>query len=293
MEAVNCKLWTALITPMTEDNRVDLKGLNKLLQRQVDAGNGVLLLGSTGEALNLDLYEQKEILEYIMSLRLDIPYMVGVGGINQKATTHWVEYLESLPIQCYLMVTPLYSKPGAKGQYEWFKGLLDIVTRPAMLYNIPSRTGISLSLEAIRDLQEHPMFWAIKEASGSTTEFTNYKKAAPSAQVFSGDDAMLPQYAPLGASGLVSVCANVWPMETKKYVELALKNELGDAKLWESATRALFCASNPIPVKALMQKLELISSKVLRPPLSHLDLKEESVLLSAHESIQKWWQQFI
>ena len=159
-------LWTAVITPMHGDGTVDYDSLGKVLDQQVQANNGILILGSTGEALNLDLYERQKILDFLKERKPDAPVMCGVGGSNLDEQIKWIEHLETLPIDAYLLVVPLYAKPGDEGQYQWFKTLMDKSTRPCMLYNVPSRTGKPMSFTAVEKLNTHKNFWAIKEASG-------------------------------------------------------------------------------------------------------------------------------
>ena len=282
------KLWTALITPMDQNGDVHYGDLEKLVRAQEEARNGLLVLGSTGESLNLDLEEKKKIVEFVVSLKPNVPIMVGVGGVNLRTTSAWVEYLEEQKIDAYLMVTPLYAKPGPIGQKEWFKTLMDKVSRPVMLYNIPGRTGIELYPETLRGLVSHPRLWALKEASGSKEKFAEYVRIMGDKPVFSGDDPLLPNYAPLGAKGLVSVAGNVWPKQTNRYVQLTLNNELTDRITWQKAGKALFCASNPIPVKRLMNELGQIETPILRAPLDRRDLDDASQLLKENENIDYW-----
>ena len=283
-------LWTALVTPLTQSGEVDYPSLEKLLKQQEEIGNGLLILGSTGEALNLDEEERKKILSFTIGLELKVPLMCGVGGIHLESTLKWVHYLETLPLHAYLMVTPLYAKPGSIGQTHWFKTLLDASSRPTVLYNVPSRSGSSLSLEAIKTLKDHPHFWGIKEASGKVQDFKKYREAAPKSKIFSGDDAMMPAFTPHGVNGLISVASNVWPKATLRYVQKCLDGQLNqeESKLWEEATNLLFMASNPIPVKRLLHELSHISSPTLRAPLHEDDLKEISILKEANQRIQLW-----
>ncbi|WP_127716183.1 4-hydroxy-tetrahydrodipicolinate synthase [Halobacteriovorax sp. HLS] len=283
------KLWTAVITPMTSEGEVHYEDLTRVLRDQDEARNGLLILGSTGEALNLDMDESKKILEHTLSLGLKSPIMVGVGGINLKETKKWVNYLETLKVDAYLLVTPLYAKPGTQGQYHWFKELMDLSSRPCMLYNVPSRTGIKMSFEAVTMLKDHKNLWSIKEASGSTEDFSKYVQAAPKALVYSGDDALLSDFAPLGCKGLVSVASNVWPKQTNKYVEMALNSTLKEKSLWAECSNTLFIASNPIPVKALMAHDKQISTAVLREPLTDKDLSSIEELVSSHSKINEWY----
>ncbi|RZF20670.1 4-hydroxy-tetrahydrodipicolinate synthase [Halobacteriovorax vibrionivorans] len=283
-------LWTAVITPLHEDQTVDLDSLERILRAQEEAGNGILILGSTGEALNLNLEERKNILNFTIDLDLKVPLMCGVGGINLNETCEWVSYLDGLDIDAYLLVTPLYAKPGDEGQYHWFKTLMDVSNKPVMLYNVPSRAGIGLSLEAVKRLNGHRAFWAIKEASGSVEMFAKYVEAANGGRVYSGDDAMLPAFTPLGAKGLVSVAANPWPAETNKYVRDCLNGELNesDAQMWIEASNTMFVCSNPVPAKWLMKEQGQIETAVLRPPLSLKDMTKESIVKSANDKIKNW-----
>ena len=289
MDINNYPLWTAIITPMSENGSVDYEGLKNLLREQEQSNNALLVLGSTGEALNLNEEERKNILDVTLGLKLTVPLMIGVGGINIDETKSWIHYLNNLEnIHAYLLVTPLYAKPGDQGQFIWFKSLMDASLRPVMLYNVPSRTGTPLSHQAVSKLAHHPQFWAIKEASGSTKEFSHYRKDAPNARIYSGDDALLPDFAPLGACGLVSVASNVWPGQTHRYVQQNLQGTFKDRSLWESACKGLFVASNPIPTKFLLTKLGKIKYNILRPPLSHEDMVREDDILKENEKIIHW-----
>ena len=285
-------LWTAVITPMNADSSVNYDDLKKLIEEQDQAKNGLLILGSTGESLNLDLEEKKQILEYVISLKPNSPIMVGVGGVNLNTTKSWVEYLNGLNVDAYLMVTPLYAKPERHGQTSWFKALMDLSQRPVMLYNVPSRTGRNLDFDTVRDLKDHPKLWAIKEASGSASDFQQYREAAPKAKVYSGDDAMLPVFALHGASGLVSVASNAWPTETHAYTQACLNNSLNDQgkNLWEKCSNSLFIKSNPIPVKRLIADEGRISTSNLRLPLDHRDLEDGAVLAESSREIRNWYQ---
>ncbi|GAB4020896.1 MAG: 4-hydroxy-tetrahydrodipicolinate synthase [Bdellovibrio sp.] len=287
-------LWTAIVTPMNADGSLNFKDLEKLLREQKEAGNGVVLLGSTGESLNLSEKERRDLLTFALGLKLDIPTMVGVGGVHMEETTAWVEYLNSLKgIDCYLLVTPLYAKPGRRGQTAWFKKLMDTSTRPCMLYNVPSRTGKAMDHNTVVDLKDHKNFWAIKEASGSEAEFAKYRSEAPkNALLMSGDDALTPAFCRLGGNGLVSVASNIWPKETNLFVQKSLNKTLSkqEEQLWSECANALFIASNPIPAKVLLKELGRISSSTLKLPLTHLDLEDPAPLLSAHSKIQEWYK---
>lgn len=283
-------LWTALITPFTPGLKVDYSSLEKIVREQEAAGNALLVLGSTGEALNLDLETRKKIVQFVISLKPKTPIMVGVGGHQLSAQQAWTAWLETQSIDAYLMVTPIYAKPGDQGQFEWFKTLMDGVSKPVMLYNVPSRAGKALSYEAVRKLNTHPNFWGIKEASGSVAIMKDYLSAANGGLVYCGDDALLPEFVAAGAVGLVSVASNTWPQETNLYIHQNLNQKFDAKELWMNAANSLFVASNPIPAKALLATEGRINHNTMMPPLAAADLKDLSTVLQSSTKIRNWYQ---
>ncbi|MFZ4713342.1 MAG: 4-hydroxy-tetrahydrodipicolinate synthase [Bacteriovoracaceae bacterium] len=283
-------LWTAVVTPFHPDLKIDFVSFEKLLLEQEEAKNGVVILGSTGENLSFSDEEKIEIVNFVCDLELSIPIMVGIPGFYAPGAVKWLKHLNQMPVHAYLMVTPIYAKPNDLGQYEWFKELLDTATRPSMLYNVPSRSGIKLSVEAMKKLLGHKNFWAIKEASGSVDEFSNYKKNLPGISMYCGDDGLMPEFAKAGAVGLVSVASNAWAKETHLYTELCLKGTLKEDKMWKEAADSLFLCSNPVPVKGLMHTRGMIETPKSRPPLNSQDLKELPIILKHNQNITEWGQ---
>jgi len=283
------KLWTALVTPFNSDLSVDWDSLKSLIQEQVTAKNGLLILGSTGEALNIGLADRKKIVKFTIALNPTSPIMIGVGGHNLAETREWVSYLNTQKLDAYLMVTPLYSKPGDEGQYEWFKNLMDLAQTPVMLYNVPGRTGTALSLTAVKRLKNHKNFWAIKEASGSVENFREYIDIS-GAPVYCGDDGLMPEFALSGAAGLISVASNVWPLATHLYTDQCLNKTFDAKELWTNAANTMFISSNPVPAKAFLKFKNRISNNKMMPPLSENDLKDISEIERADQSIKDWYQ---
>jgi len=285
-------LWTALVTPFLDNNQIDFPSLKHLAIAQAQAGNGLLLLGSTGEGLALTRDEQISVVEFVCNLALNTPLMVAVGGSNLPEQISWIEHCNNLPIDSFLLGTPLYAKPGEIGQTLWFKALLDSAKFPCMLYNVPSRSGVEIPIDTLRQLQSHPNCWAMKEASGDLNKFLNYREQCPDIALYSGEDAMLPYLVPAGAQGLISVCANAWPQATQTYVQLCLAGQTNTLfPLWNKAVEALFCVANPIPVKILMQQQHNIQTSTLRPPLTALELTNTADLLDFDEKINQWLAQ--
>lgn len=265
-------LWTALITPLTETGELDLLSFKTLLRMQEAAGNGVLILGSTGEGSNLTIGQREQLVEFTCQQNLSVPIMVGVGGLDLQAQLAWIRYLELWPVSAYLLVTPIYAKPGAAGQAGWFNALMDAATRPCMLYNIPGRAGVPLVDGAIERVQSHPNCWAVKESGGNPARFAQLANDFPSLQWFSGDDDNFADHCALGAVGLVSVASNVWPQHVAGWVAKGLANKAFDSRLAEAAA-PLFSAPNPIPTKALLADKKVIRSATVQLPLSLEDLE--------------------
>jgi 4-hydroxy-tetrahydrodipicolinate synthase len=289
----DCPLWTALITPFHFDGSVDFDSLADIAKAQIQAGNGLLLLGSTGEGLALTSDEQLSIVEFICNLQntlsIKSPLMVAVGGYNLPEQLNWINRCNKLNIHSYLLGTPLYAKPGEVGQTAWFKALLDAAIFPCMLYNVPSRSGVEIPVGTVQSLQDHPNCWAMKEASGDLNKFLNYRQKCPNIDIYTGEDAMMPYLVPAGVKGLVSVCANIWPKATKTYVELCLAGQTQNMfPLWNNAVDAIFSVANPIAVKVLMHQQQTISTPTLRAPLTHSEITDNAALLAVDDQINQW-----
>jgi len=287
------KLFTAVITPLHLDGSVDFESFEALLREQEKAQNGVVILGSTGEGLNIKKSDALSILRFASSLKLSNAVMTGLPGSNLEETLSYLNELNSLPIDAYLVVTPLYAKPGEEGQYAWFKSILDRAGKPCMLYNVPGRTAVKMHPSAAQRLNHHPNFWALKEASGSLADFKKFKSVLPNQALYSGDDGLMNDFATLGACGLVSVASNVWPVETHRYVDACLEHKLSPEEdvMWKKACDALFYqAANPVPVKKLMYLKKKIKTPVLKAPLSHYDLSDHEKILAGHEAVTTWFQ---
>ncbi len=283
-------VWTAVITPMNADSSVDYESLGKVLREQEAASNGITLLGSTGEALNIDESERKQILEFTLAQNLSVPIMVGIGGINIHLQTDWIEHLnQQSGISSYLLVVPPYAKPGVHGQYEWFKTLLDLAKRPCVLYNVPNRTCKKLEFETVKKLVDHPNFWAIKEASGSLDDFKEFVQIAPNIHMLSGEDATLTEQCKLGCQGVISVVSNAWPVAAHEWAQQCVAGNLSDAEVWKQAVDAIFSASSPVPTKALLHDQGRIKTPEVRLPLSSQDMPDIEIVRQANTDIEAWF----
>lgn len=289
-------LWTALVTPMLLNGDVDFVALEKLAIQQASEGNGITLLGSTGEGLALTSSEQLAVVKCVCALSLNVPIMVSVGGYNLPNQLTWISQCNELAISAYLLTCPIYSKPGKVGLIQWFNALLNQSNHPCMIYNVPSRSGINIPVEVMKEIQSHKNCWAMKEASGDIDTFKSYAQHCPELAMYSGEDAMVPHLADAGIKGLVSVAANAWPAATHRYVEMALAGQHQTLlPVWDKAVEALFQVASPIPVKVLMHLTNMLNYPTLRAPLTELEITENpfalKALMAMDIEINQWLEQ--
>jgi 4-hydroxy-tetrahydrodipicolinate synthase len=284
MDVREISTWTAIVTPFLEDGSVDTASLERLVAEQSAAGNGLVVLGSTGEALACNEDEKLDILKAIMWMDREVPVVIGVGGFQLETQRSWIRKGNALGVDGFMLVTPLYAKPGAAGQVAWFEALMNEAEAPCMLYNIPGRAATPLHLDVVSQLGTHRHAWAIKEAGGTLASYRTYREAAQDQWVlYSGDDPLLPTFAPEGAAGVVSVAANIWPALTHQFTqwvcgassdELASDGAQSVIQTWGRLTESLFVTSNPVPAKVLLATQGRLSSATTRAPLS---TKEEAL----------------
>jgi len=291
---LNYPLWTALVTPFCSQGlRVDLDSLKVLLEHQQQARHGVVLFGSTGEGLLLSTAEKKQILETVSSWGLNIPIMVGVPNHYLDEALSWLDFCQSLPLAGYLIATPVYTKPGIIGQTAWFEALLNRAHHPVMLYHIPGRSGVPLYPAVLKNLSQHPRWVALKDSGGTLSYMMECQQVAPHIHIYCGDDDLLAGMVNQGAKGLVSVASNVWPIYAGNILDALLNKKLIDPSvwlLWWQACKALFTASNPIPVKALMHQIGLLAHPTVRLPLHADDFQDHDQLLLKHRQLEAIFQ---
>jgi len=278
-------LFTACVTPFNNNNEVDYDSLKNILIMQKNAGNGVILLGSTGEGLSLSDKERENIIKFACKQKLNTEIITGVPNYNIEKAIDWIKFCNKLDINGYLVAPPVYTKPGVEGQTLWFKKILDASDHPVIAYNVPGRVGVELYPEVVKNISNHPRLIAIKDSSDSIEYIVKYKIIAPHIEIYCGEDYLMPSMAVEGSIGLISVASNAWPKEIRKYVQSSLKSEKFKDKFWWECSKALFSASNPIPIKALLKDTNIIKSDYVRTPLSIKDLKSRQTLINYNNII--------
>ena len=284
-------IWTALITPFFEDGRIDFETLEQLVMTQSKAGNGLLLLGSTGEGLNIPLEQKKAIISFCTRLDIKVTLMVVLGGVLLEEQLHFMHHCDGEGVDAFLLVTPIYAKPKKEGQMAWFSHLMKATKTPCMLYNVPSRTGIHMDPEVPANIfATFPHYLGLKEASGNLDHVRAFKAAAPKSPLYCGDDNLIKEFVAEGAIGHISVASNVWPEKTYHYWKLCNLDPSKLLKEWASIVETLFHAPSPIPAKAIMKHKGQIPSAHVRLPLDINDLQPETLrtLIEADKTLQDW-----
>lgn len=249
---------TALVTPFLE-NQVNYPMLEQLLRRQMESGiQAIVLCGTTGEASTLTDAEKIEIFRRGKAFTGDGCTIL--AGTGSNCTAHAVNLsiaAQEMGVDALLVVSPYYNKATPEGLYAHYEAIARAVHIPIILYNVPSRTGVDIPVEVYRRLSRIPNIAGVKEASSDITKITKILSACgPRFCVWSGNDDMTLPVIALGGKGVISVTANVAPVQVQALASAALDGDLDTAASLQMRLQVLnelmFCAVNPIPVKAAM-----------------------------------------
>ncbi len=275
---------TALVTPLNE-NGIDYENFERLLNWQVDEGiNALVICGTSGEGSTLSDEEHRAALKFAYDVVGGrVPMIAGTGSNDTAYAIELTKFASEVGYDAMLVVTPYYNKATQNGLVKMFETIADASTKPVILYNVPSRTGVNIEPETYARLAEHPMITGIKEANGNIAKIVETKAlVGDKLDIWSGNDDQIVPILAAGGSGVISVLSNVLP---KKTVELCNKFFAGDVKgsmdmqcEMFDLIKALFCEVNPIPVKAAVAALGYCENYV-RLPLTPMEKQHEEVLL--------------
>jgi len=268
----------ALATPMksNSDHEVDLDTLRDMLRWHKKEGtDGIVILGTTGEASTLSSAEKDDIMRVTREeVGGVLPIIVGTGTVDTRATIEATRQAKNNGADAALVVTPYYVKPSQAGLLEHFTAIADAADLPLVLYNVPGRTGVDLSVETTVKLSHHPMIRGLKDATGDNNRVTPMRKIiGDDFRLYSGEDGMARDYVLKGGDGVISVTANVAPGTVSKVMAAAKANDAATAEAMDKPLSALhrdlFCEANPIPVKWALAKMGKTESGI-RLPLTTL-----------------------
>ena len=277
---------SAIIKPMNE-NGVDYENFKKLLNWQIDEGiDALVIAGTSGEGSTLTDEEHREVLKFAVEVVGGrVPVIAGTGSNDTAYAVDLTKFACEVGCDAMLVVTPYYNKATQKGLIKMFYEIADASTKPIILYNVPSRTGVNIEPATYAELAKHPMIQAIKEANGQIDKITETMAlCGDKLDLYSGNDDQIVPLMSVGGKGVISVLSNVLPKETSEMCHKFLNGDVkGAAEMqfkYFSLTKALFSEVNPIPVKAAMAKMGF-GENYLRLPLTPMEEENEAKLLTA------------
>ena len=277
-------VFPAMVTPFTDDDRIDIESLQADARRLEAAGvDGLVPVGSTGESATLTHDEHVEVIEAVAAAVEDVPVIAGTGSNNTAEALELSERAEAAGADALLLISPYYNKPEPEGMYDHFAAVADAVDLPQIVYNVPSRTGQNIQPDTTVALAEHENIRAYKAASGDLNQISEVVERTRDADfsVLSGDDGLTLPVLSIGGTGTISVVANLEPERTCAMVGAALDGDYAFARAIHhelgALIRQLFVETNPIPVKAAMA-MRGHTPPHIRLPLSELSAEHRDRL---------------
>ena len=266
----------AIITPFTETG-VNYPELGRIIDDQIAGGtDAIIITGTTGESATMTDAEHREAIRFaVEKVAGRIPVVAGTGSNETSYAIELSKYAEQVGADALLLVTPYYNKCTQNGLIAHYTAIADSVNIPAILYTVPSRTGVSIKTETYAALSKHPRIVAVKEASGDLSAILRLRAVVgDELAVYSGNDDQIVPILSLGGSGVISVLSNVAPKATHDICQNYFDGNVAEAARLQIAYAdlidALFCEVNPIPVKTAMRRLGYETGP-LRMPLSEME----------------------
>ena len=281
----------AIVTPMHADGSVNYEKLSQLIELQIQGGtSAITICGTTGESATLKDPEHIAVIAHcVKAVAGRIKVIAGTGSNETDHAVYLSQEAQKAGADGLLLVTPYYNKCSPKGLVRHYMTVADSVQIRAIVYNVPSRTGVSMGVDIYRQLSEHPLINGVKEASGNT-ELVLRTMAACGDDfiIWSGNDTQIVPLMAMGCKGVISVLANICPSATAELAGACLQGDYQKAAAMQirymELIDALFCEVNPIPVKTA---LNLMGMEVgpLRMPLCEMEDAAKARLSAAMEKI--------
>lgn len=275
---------TAIITPMKNDYTPDFEELERLVEFQISQGiDALVACGTTGEASSLDDSEHLAVISCVVNAaKKRVPVIAGAGSNDTRHAIKLSTSAQALGADALLHVTPYYNKTNQSGLISHFTAIADNVDIPIILYNVPSRTGMTISPSTYLELSKHKNIVATKEASGNISAIAKTASlCGDNLAIYSGNDDQIVPLLSLGGIGVISVLSNLMPKEThdicQKHFDGNFKDSLDLQLKLLNLIDALFIDVNPIPVKEAMNMFGYSAGKC-RLPLGELSAAHKDVL---------------
>jgi 4-hydroxy-tetrahydrodipicolinate synthase len=280
---------TALVTPF-ENGEVNFKKYGELIDMQIENGiDAIITCGTTGEGSALSDVEQ--VMEYcVKKVAGRVPVIAGTGSNDTEYGLQLSQAACKIGVDGLMMVTPYYNKTTQRGLINHYTYIADRVDRPIILYNVPSRTGMSINVDTAVELSKHRNIVAMKDATGDIGYTGDLlSRVDDNFNVYSGNDNMILPVLSLGGAGVISVISNIMPRETHELVDEFLKGNIQGAKKIQlemmSLINSLFIEVNPIPVKTALNLMGFDVGGVRKPLY---DMEEENIEILREELKKRW-----
>lgn len=281
----------ALITPFDENGEVNYSRLREILEFHViNHTDAIIVTGTTGEGSTLNDEEKISVIEFTVNIINNrIPVIAGTGSNDTRHAAEFSKRVEKLGVDGLLVVTPYYNKGNENGIYEHYKTLAEGVKIPVILYNVPSRTGVNLSIQLLKRLAQIENITALKEASGNISYVAEVAREVPELDIYSGNDDMVVPVLSLGGKGVISVSANIIPDISHDITVSFLKGDVKKARelqlKYNDLVNALFLETNPAPIKEAMNFLgyEVGNCRLPLGVMEEANRRKLTDILIAHE----------
>ena len=281
---------SAVVTPMNA-NGIDYPAFERMLKWQVEAGiDGLVICGTTGESSTLTDEEHRAVLQFAMdTVGGRVPMIAGTGSNDTAYAVDMTKFACEIGYDAVLLVSPYYNKTTQRGLVAHFSAIADASTKPVILYNVPSRTGVNIEPATYAKLADHPMIAAIKEAGGNISKIVETAAlVGDKLDIYSGNDDQIVPILACGGKGVISVLSNVVPAETSLMCKKFLGGDVAGAmelqKKYLPLINALFCEVNPIPAKAAAAAMGY-GENCMRLPLVPMEKENEEVLLQCMRDV--------
>lgn len=284
-------IWVPVVTPF-KDGTLDLKALRHLTQQLINSGiHGLVACSTTGEFGSLSTTEKLTIIEVLLEIADEqTPVLIGLNGIATADLIQQARLLERYDIFGFLMPPPPFVRPSQAGLIRHFSLIADSINKPIVLYNVPSRSGVSIELETLKALSSHPRVIGLKESSGSLHHLVQAIAHTP-LNVMCGDDTLILSAMQYGATGAISAAAHIHSDAFISLYDLMNTGNLAAAnkvyKQYERLIELLFVETNPAPLKALLAHQRLIEAE-LRLPLTEVSDALKKDLIDAFEKLASY-----
>ena len=285
----------ALVTPFNKNNEINFEKLRELLEFHIaNRTDAIIVVGTTGEGATMSDEEKLATIKFSVDVvNKRVPVIAGTGSNNTSHAIWLSKEAEKLGVDGLLVVTPYYNKGNENGIYNHYKAIAESVKVPIVLYNVPGRTGVNLSVGIVKSLAQIENIVALKEASGNISYTAKIAREVPEIDLYSGNDDVTVPILSLGGKGVISVSANIIPEIVHNMVMAFMNKDTDKAKelqlKYNDLVDALFIETNPVPIKEAMNFLGYDVGEC-RLPLGLMNDKNKEILyniLKEHE-VSKW-----